>query len=127
MQRAHPVKNLGGGGFAFEDEVGAWMAAALLAGSLIADGLGPLTRIDSQVEADGWVLDDLLLTFDGVRCGFSIKSYPQIDSGRATGDFVERAWKEVLGVSASGFDVLLISLAWSPHQSTSRPEGMFRS
>jgi hypothetical protein len=46
MTNTHPVKNLSGAGFTFEDRVGAWMAAALLAGATPLDAeLGPPTRI----------------------------------------------------------------------------------
>jgi hypothetical protein len=105
MTNTHPVKNLSGAGFTFEDRVGAWMAAALLAGATPLDAeLGPPTRIDFQVDADGWRLDDLLVTFAAARWCASIKSFPQIKSGAASGDFVTRAWEELLGVSRSGFD-----------------------
>jgi hypothetical protein len=105
MANTHPVKNLSGAGFTFEDRVGAWMAAALLAGAEpLGAELGPPTRIDFQVDADGWRLDDLLVTFAAARWCASIKSFPQIKSGAASAEFVARAWEEVLGASGSGFD-----------------------
>lgn len=105
MAETQPVKNLGGGGFAFEDRVGAWIAAAMLGGGVPIDmDLGPPVRIDFQVAADGWRLDDLLVTFGGARCCASVKSYVQIPDGRTDRDFVTRAWQELLGASGSGFD-----------------------
>src|SRR6266700_8061033 len=115
--KAHPVKNLSGGGFAFEDRVGAWVAAAMLAGATLLDaGQGPPTRIDFQVDADGWRLDDLLVSFVDARWCASIKSYAQIDAGKATPDFVTRAWEEILGASGSGFDpsVDLLGMVTAP-------------
>jgi hypothetical protein len=103
--KSHPVKNLSGGGFAFEDRVGARVAAAMLAGATPLDPeLGPPTRVDFQVDADGWRLDDLLVSFAHARWCASIKSYPQIDADKATPDFVTRAWEEILGTSGSSFD-----------------------
>lgn len=105
MASTQPVKNLGGGGFTFEDRVGAWIAAAMLAGSAPLDPeLGAPLRIDFQVDADGWRLDDLLIRFVGARCCASVKSNMQIEHGRASKDFVGRAWEELLGVSGSGFE-----------------------
>jgi hypothetical protein len=47
MASVDPVKNTSGGGYAFEDRVGAWPAAALLAGQAPLDAdLGPPLRID---------------------------------------------------------------------------------
>ncbi|MGO9898755.1 MAG: hypothetical protein ACLP0J_03445 [Solirubrobacteraceae bacterium] len=89
----------------FEDFVGSWIAAGLLAGRTVLDGdLGAPTRIDFQVEADGCKLDDLLITFGDARCCCSVKSNRQIDRRRPSADFVERAWAEVLGASGSSFD-----------------------
>ncbi len=103
--KAHPVKNLSGGGFAFEDRVGAWVTAAMLAGATpLAPELGPPTRIDFQLDADSWRLDDPLVSFADARWCASIKSYAQIVADKATPDFVTRAWEEILGVSGSGFN-----------------------
>lgn len=103
--KAHPVKNLSGGGFAFEDRVGAWVTAAMLAGARPLDPeMGPPTRIDFQVDVDGWRLDDLLVSFADARWCVSIKSYAQIVADKASSDFVMRAWEELLGLSGSGFN-----------------------
>jgi hypothetical protein len=67
--------------------------------------LGTPIRIDFQRDADGWRLDDVLIGFGGARCCASVKSYTQIDHGRAAKDFVSRAWEELLGISGSGFDL----------------------
>jgi hypothetical protein len=99
------VKNLGGGGFTFEDNVGAWLAAAMLVGAPPLDPeLGAPIRIDFQVDVDGWCLDDVLITFTTARCCGSIKSFPQVANGRASADFVRRAWQDILGISEAGLD-----------------------
>ena len=99
-RRAQPTKNTGGGGFAFEDQVGAALAAFMLAGEAPLDQrLGPPTRLDFQVEADGWLLDDLLIAFDTpsgrVRCCCAIKSYDMMRLAPLM-SFVALAWRQVL-------------------------------
>jgi hypothetical protein len=103
-----PVKSTSGGGYAFEDAVGAWLAAALLAGQApLGADLGAPVRVDFQVSVDGWRLDDVLVTFRpadaDVRWAASIKSNAQFSSTTAPADFVTRCWEEVGGRSGSGF------------------------
>ncbi|HWK27202.1 MAG TPA: hypothetical protein VNS09_11590 [Solirubrobacter sp.] len=97
---AKPTKNTGGGGFAFEDRVGAALAAFMLAGEApLKPELGPPARLDFQVEADGWLLDDVLIhwaTPSGqVRCCCSIKSYDMLQT-TALASFVALAWRQIL-------------------------------
>ena len=86
--------------------------------------LGPPTRIDFQREADGWRLDDLILTFESATCCASVKSYLQIENGRALKDFVSRAWEELLGTSGSGFDPVsgrdLVAMVTAPVDADAR-------
>lgn len=105
MPSASPVKTTSGGGYAFEDQVGAFLAAALLAGEpLLGTDVGPAFRIDFQVGVDGWELDDVLVTFASrVRWCVSVKSSRYIGPS-VPRDFAERAWKEIAGVARSGFD-----------------------
>jgi hypothetical protein len=117
MSTAHPVKNESGGGFAFEDRAGGLIAAAMLAGRApLETDLGSPSRIDFQVGANGWRLDDILVTFSTVRWCASIKSFSQIKAGTASTDFVTRAWEEVLGASGSDFDpdVDLVGMITAP-------------
>ena len=71
-------KSTGGGGFAFEDEVGAYFMSFMLAGTDAFPKLklGRLVRVKFQRKVDGWDLDDLILEFerDGLNkfCAFSI-------------------------------------------------------
>lgn len=106
---ADPVKITSGGGYAFEDRVGAWLAAALLGGQAPLDAeLGAPVRIDFQVSVDGWRLDDVLVTFRAadadVRWAASVKSNAQFSSVSAPADFVARCWEEIGGRSGSGFE-----------------------
>ncbi|MBK7048073.1 MAG: hypothetical protein IPH48_16525 [bacterium] len=51
-----PPKNTGGGGFAFEDDVCAWLLACMLSGEPVFDvDLGSSIRIDFQTRPDGWL------------------------------------------------------------------------
>jgi len=94
-------KQTSGEGFTFEDKVGAYYALWLLRGGApFGPEYGELVRIDFQTRADGWLLDDLLLT---LRCGssachaaFSIRSNPQFTRTSAPADFVEAVWKHYL-------------------------------
>src|SRR5438093_1143086 len=109
MTHTAPVKVTGGGGFLFEDKVGAYFAAAVLASAPPLDPeAGPPERIDFQVGADGWLLDDLLLTFerggDQLRCAISVKSGQQFSTDKAPADFVRRTWRQFLQESADCFD-----------------------
>lgn len=120
MPRAQPVKTTSGGGFTFEDHVGAFLATALLVHQpLLGGATGRLGRIDFQVAADGWRLDDVLVTFippsGAVRWCISVKSNAYVDS-TAPADFVDRAWQEVAGLSRSGYvpDRDLLGLVTAP-------------
>jgi DNA-binding SARP family transcriptional activator len=96
---ARPAKLTGGGGFAFEDEVGALLCSALLsAHRIFGDDLGVLDRVTWQVPASSWPLDDVVVTFENEsRCSVSIRSFDMLAAGRAEAEFVERAWLSLLG------------------------------
>jgi hypothetical protein len=113
----HPVKNLAGGGFTFEDRVGAWLAVAMLSGAMPLDPtLGVPISVGFQVDADGWRLDDLLIAFEGARCCGSVKSFVQVGDGRAAKEFVKRAGEDILDTSGAGFDreVDLVAMVTAP-------------
>lgn len=95
---------MSGAGFAYEDHVAAYLAAAMLAGEAIVAGLDEILRVDFQVSADGWALDDVLVTFvSGARWSVSVKSNQYIGK-KAPSEFVEALWAEVLGSTDSDFD-----------------------
>ena len=116
-----PTKVTGGGGFEFEDKVAAFFMCYLLCGRPPLDpNFGLIKRIDFQVRADGWLLDDLLLSLkldsEERRCAFSIKSSPQFSKTSAPSEFVRDAWDQSLGESSSVFkkDTDRIGLITSP-------------
>lgn len=104
-----PTKVTGGGGFEFEDKVAAFYMCYLLAERVPLDpSFGIIKRIHFQTRADGWLLDDLLLTLrinDEERyCAFSIKSNPQFSKTSAPSDFVRDAWEQYLGEKGNPFN-----------------------
>jgi hypothetical protein len=116
-----PTKATGGAGFNFEDKVAAFFIAHLLCGRPPLDpNFGLIKRIDFQVRASGWLLDDLLLSLklgsEKRRCAFSIKSSPQFSKTSAPSEFVRDAWDQYLGESSSVFtkDTDRIGLITSP-------------
>ena len=101
-KKVAPTKLTGGGGFEFEDKVAAFFMCYLLSGRPpLEPGFGIIQKMAFQVRADGWLLDDLLLTLknnDGERrCAFSIKSNAQFSKTSAPSDFVRAAWEQYLG------------------------------
>ncbi|MDO8140514.1 MAG: hypothetical protein Q6358_03365 [Candidatus Brocadiales bacterium] len=104
-----PTKVTGGGGFEFEDKVAAFYMCYLLAERVPLDpSFGIIKRIDFQTRADGWLLDDLLLTLrsndEERHCAFSIKSNPQFSKTSAPSDFVRDAWEQYLGEKGNPFN-----------------------
>ena len=100
QKRVASVESTGGSGYLFEDQVGAYFAACLLAGRPALepeDGL--LERIDFQNHVHGWNLDDLLVTTRNLagekRLAFSIKSGPQFGQTTAPSEFVRSAWADL--------------------------------
>jgi len=66
---AAPVFNAGGGGFQYEDEVAAFVLAAMLVGQPpFGADIGLVQRINWQTSASGWRFDDLLLVRRTVSC-----------------------------------------------------------
>ncbi len=117
-----PTKVTGGGGFEFEDKVAAFFMCCLLSERPPLDpSFGVIKRISFQVRADGWLLDDLLLTLrknDQERqCAFSIKSNVQFSKTSAPSDFVRAAWEQYLGEVTSPFKRAgdRLGLITSPH------------
>jgi hypothetical protein len=111
-KRVAAPKVTGGGGFVFEDDTAAYFLACLLAGHPPLDpSLGFLTRLDFQTRADGWLLDDLLLTLTSRRitrrCALSVKSNQQFTSRSAPAEFVKAAWEQLLHEGTDVFDAEL--------------------
>lgn len=107
-----PPKNTGGGGFVFENDVCAWLLAAMLVGEpVFGKDCGALVRLDFQTRPDGWLLDDILATTEvgGLRNRFalSVKSNAQFTAASAPSDFVEAAWQQWLHLDSPVFDANL--------------------
>jgi hypothetical protein len=90
----------GGGGFEFEDLVGAWASAALLAGgSPLGVDFGVPRSIRFQASAMGRALDDIVFHSSSGAGGewtASVKSFDMLRGGRLHGEFVEQAWRHML-------------------------------
>lgn len=103
-----PTKLTGGGGFEFEDKVAAYFLSLLLSKRPPLDpSFGIITKLRLQVQADNWLLDDLLLTLDDgttqKNCAFSIKSNAQFSKTSAPSDFVRNAWLQYLETEGAPF------------------------
>ena len=75
--------------------------------AILGDPLGPPIRIDFQVRADGWRLDDALVLFNKsglqTRWAVSVRSSRQITSA-VNDDFLRAAWIDLRGENGSPFD-----------------------
>jgi hypothetical protein len=102
--RGAPAYTTGGGGFGFEDQVGAWLAAALVAGdSPLGTGIAVPVEIRFQTGELGGGLDDVLVLGSaggGPRWRASVKSFDFLRGSSLAPDFVAAAWRTVL---AEGF------------------------
>jgi hypothetical protein len=88
-----------GPGFDFEDHAAAWLLLKSLHGQELPGVKGSVTRLQMQVEALGWHLDDILFTTDADAAdqrhlAISAKSNVQVSAAGLPADFVERAWKQ---------------------------------
>jgi len=116
-RKVAPPKSTGGGGYAFEDKVGAYWLVHLLAGRSFADvELGSPQRVRFQCRASDWLLDDIVVDFpkrEGkpVQFAASVKSNRQIVANKFPEDFVTDAWSLLLNPGATAFDALYDRLA----------------
>lgn len=102
-------KQTGGGGFHFEDKVTAYFLTKLLTNQFALDSsLGTLLKIEFQVRPDGWLLDDLLLSFqNGVaehKVAVSAKSNRQITANGLPADVLHDIWSQYLNINHELFD-----------------------
>jgi hypothetical protein len=86
-----PAFGTGGGGFEFEDLVGAWLASALVAGGApIGVEVGVPHEIRFQASASGWALDDVVVTGEAdrePRWSSSVKSFDMLTGSRLPAEF----------------------------------------
>ncbi len=116
-----PPKVTGGGGFGFEDKVAAYFLSCVLVDEPpLSSDFGTIHRMDFQTRADGWHLDDILLTLrSGAsvrRVAISVKSNQQFSKDSAPSDFVTACWEIFLDAGLTQFDRTkdLLALATSP-------------
>lgn len=104
------VKQTSGEGFVFEDKVSAWFLADFLTGKAPIKEVGTLKKIHYQTKADGWELDDLLLTCksslgDGeVKIPVSSKSNRQINGNGPNQELLSDLWNQFLNERSSVFN-----------------------
>lgn len=106
--RATPTRLSGGAGFGYEDKVAAYFLAEMLAGGEpLGSDFGSVAAVDFQAGDGGWLLDDLLITFEERaechRLAVSVKSNRQVTSNGFPPDFVQAVWSHWLGVSSQCF------------------------
>jgi hypothetical protein len=111
--RTTPVKVSGGAGFGYEDRASALFAAQLLSGyHPFGANFGPITRIQQQANALGWLIDDIVLGLASPRgdisCALSAKSFKYVTRSGFSADFVRLAWQQWLsgGPFVKGRDLL---------------------
>src|SRR5215472_5896563 len=93
------VKETGGGGFGFADQVAAWFLLQMLRRAMV---LGPesgvLTEVQFETRANGWLPDDLLLVLQHssgpVRCAVSIKSDTKLSKTGLDSQFISDVWEQ---------------------------------
>jgi hypothetical protein len=97
-----PVQVTGGGGFRFENSVGARFLLDMLTGrNSLGAKFGRVVRLDWQARDEGWFADDLVvssLTSSGEQrsAGLSVKSYQQLGRNGFHADFAAIAWQQWL-------------------------------
>jgi len=99
------TRSTAGPGFAFEDQVGAWLLLKMLSGEAMPGMDGRLgIRLQSQSSALGWMIDDLLVTCgetpDESHLAVSCKSNAQVTSSGLPDDFVSAAWAQYANSAA---------------------------
>jgi hypothetical protein len=115
--RPSTTRSTAGPGFDFEDRVAAWLLLKVLTGQPLPGVEGVGTRLQMQVEALGWAIDDILLTAtvsldDQRHLAISCKSNVQVTASGLPTDFVTRCWQQWARVDANpmqrGKDCLML-------------------
>jgi hypothetical protein len=94
------TRSRAGPGFAFEDQIGAYLLLQMLMGEALPgteDAIG--SRLQTQTKELGWFIDDLLATSrpdaeTQRRVAVSCKSSTQVSAAGLPKDFVLAAWKQ---------------------------------
>ena len=118
-------KQVGGGGYTFEDHVSASFLLKMLSGDYpLSASEGQIESVRFQKRVDGWFLDDVVLMLrkpDASKgaLAVSVKSNTQIADSGFPSDFNEAIWEQRLHVGTQQFDVNsdFLSLATAPIKS----------
>jgi hypothetical protein len=94
------TRSRAGPGFAFEDQIGAYLLLQMLMGEALPgteDAIG--SRLQTQTKELGWSIDDLLATSHPdaetqFRVAVSCKSSTQVSAAGLPKDFVLAAWEQ---------------------------------
>lgn len=97
--RPSTTRSTAGPGFDFEDRVAAWLLLKALTGQPLPSIDGVAARLQMQVEALGWQIDDILLTAmvsanDPRQLAISCKSNVQVTASGLPPDFATRCWQQ---------------------------------
>jgi hypothetical protein len=97
--RPSTTRSTAGPGFDFEDRVAAWLLLKALTGQPTPGTGGTAARLQMQVEALGWTIDDILLTSldspnNSRQLAISCKSSVQVTNSGLPPDFVARCWQQ---------------------------------
>jgi hypothetical protein len=96
--RPSTTRSTAGPGFDFEDRVAAWLLLKTLTGEPLPAIGGAAVRLQMQVEALGWEIDDILLTAETAdgqrRLAISCKGNVQVTAQALPPDFVVRCWRQ---------------------------------
>lgn len=97
--RPSTTRSTAGPGFDFEDRVAAWLLLKALTGQPLLGIDGAAARLQMQVEALGWHIDDILLTAmvsanERRQLAISCKSNVQVTASGLPPDFVARCWQQ---------------------------------
>lgn len=102
------VKQTAGAGFMFEDKVTAWLCSYfLLNKNPFTPDHGKINKIKFQSRADGWLLDDMVLTMatsTGVKSHIAVssKSNKQFTATGPKSDLLYDLWNQFLNSDDSG-------------------------
>lgn len=98
LKKRAPVKNTGGEGYNFADDIAAQLMIHMLARDFPFEvEAGYPVRLDWEAKDLGWHIDDLVIqltTAQGspVQCAVSVKSNAHLNSNGFSSEFVEAAW-----------------------------------
>lgn len=97
--RQSTTRSTAGPGFDFEDRVAAWLLLKALTGAPLPGIGGNAVKLQMQVEALGWDIDDILLTSvlsedERQQLAISCKSNAQVTSSALPAEFVTRCWRQ---------------------------------